>query len=170
MYIQNLGSALPMQHVEDLLSTDWSLPCRLGILAVTKQGMYPYILFIYIFVMTACSFEKQIKCLEREQPRAYLPPPLNKCKMQKENVVLPFPVQQIQKAAPSSTMPIPQYCRPLAATGASREGSFVVRTNHHGCARFLLAGLGIGEVSCRSKVAVVVRRIARALLAELIHT
>ena len=80
--------------------------------------------------------------------------------------LLPFPVQQIQKAAPSSTMPIPQYCRPLAATGASREGSFVVRTNHHGCARFLLARLGIGEVSCRSKAAVVVRRIARALLAE----
>jgi hypothetical protein len=44
---------------------------------------------------------------------------------------------------------LPQYCRPLAATGASREGSFVVRTNRHGCARFLLARLGIGEASCR---------------------
>jgi hypothetical protein len=49
-------------------------------------------------------------------------------------------------------MPFPQYCRPLAATGASREGSFVVRTNRHGCTRFLLARLGIGEASCRSKV------------------
>jgi hypothetical protein len=67
-------------------------------------------------------------------------------------------------------MPLPQYCRPLAATGASREGSFVVRTNRHSCARFLLARLGIGEASCmidRSKAVVIVRR---ALLAEFTHT
>jgi len=65
--------------------------------------------------------EKQIKCLERTTQKSCLSPPLNKCKMQKKNVVLPFPVQQIQKATPSFTMPFPQYCRPLAATGPRRR-------------------------------------------------
>jgi hypothetical protein len=81
-------------------------------------------LFIYLFVMEPGGygpFEKQIKMFgerKNEQPRnhAFLHDGL------------------------------PQYCRPLAATGASREGSFVVRTNRRGCARFLLARLGIGEV------------------------
>jgi len=34
-------------------------------------------------------------------------PPLNKCKMQKKNVVLPFLVQKSQKATPSFTMLLP---------------------------------------------------------------
>jgi hypothetical protein len=54
--------------------------------------------FIYLFVMTACSLallEKQIKCLERgraSNPEVMPSSPMNKCKMQKQNVVLPFPV------------------------------------------------------------------------------
>jgi hypothetical protein len=92
--------------------------------------------------------KKQMKCLERERannPEVMPSSPMNKCKMQKQNVALPFPVQQIQKAAPSSTMPFPS----TVAHGGLREGSFVVRTNRHGCARFLLARLGIWEASCR---------------------
>jgi hypothetical protein len=41
---------------------------------------------------------------------------------------------------------LPQYCRPLAATGASREGSFVERTNRHGCTRSSEVGDQGGEL------------------------
>ena len=60
---------------------------------------------------------------------------------------------------------LPQYCRPPAPTGASREGSFVVSTNRHGCASFPLARLG-RRFSGSSKVIILVQRIAQALLAE----
>ena len=44
---------------------------------------------------------------------------------------------------------LPQYCRPVAATGASMEGSLVVRSNRHGYAGFQLVRLGIGQASWR---------------------
>jgi hypothetical protein len=59
-----------------------------------------------------------------------------------------FQCSRVKKQSPLHNG-LPQYCRPLAATGASKKGSFVVRTNRHGCARFLLARLGIGEASCK---------------------
>jgi len=51
---------------------------------------------------------------------------LNKSKRQKENVVLPFPVQQSQKATPSSTMPFP-ITVPFPSTAAlgGLEGVFL---------------------------------------------
>jgi len=79
--------------------------------------------FIYLFIrhddMQPGGYgllEKHIKCLERERtnnPKIMPCCPANKRKMQKWNVALQFPVQQGQKATPSSTMPFP----PLAAMG-----------------------------------------------------
>jgi len=72
-------------------------------------------------------------------PKVMPSSPLNKSKRQKKNVVLPFPVQQSQKnysLLPRCLSPV------LSPTG----GSFVSR---HGCARFLLARLGVGEASCK---------------------
>jgi hypothetical protein len=104
-------------------------------------------------------WEKQIKCLERgrtNNPEV----PMNKCKKQKENLVLSFPVQQCPKAAPS-------YCRPLAVTGG-----LLRRKDKPSWLRQISTG-EVGDrrrVVGRSKVVIVVRRIARALLAEFTHT
>jgi hypothetical protein len=93
--------------------------------------------------------EKQIKCLERARtnsPEAMASSPIEKVQNCGEATV---PSAADWKSNSLLHDARSQYCRPLAATGASREGSFVVRTNRHGCARFLLARLGIGEASCR---------------------
>jgi hypothetical protein len=115
-------------------------------------------LFIYLFIrhdgMQLGSYgplEKQIKCLEREKtnnPKVMPSSLMNKCKMQNRKWYCYFKCSRV-KSNSLLHDGLPQYCRPLAATGASREGSFVVRTNSHGCARFLLARSGIEEASCR---------------------
>jgi len=90
------------------------------------------------------------------QPRGY--DPLEKKKKYLEEgrtnnpKVIPSPIEQVQKTMQYCRSQcsrvkkqllfrdaLPQYRRLLAATGASREGSFVVRINRHGSARFLLA-------------------------------
>jgi hypothetical protein len=84
--------------------------------------------------------------------------PSSLLKMQKENVVLSFPVQQIQKATPSSMMPLSQVPSPFSGYGGLKGGFLCRKDNRHGCARFLLARLGIRDrVVGRSKVVVVVR-------------
>jgi hypothetical protein len=92
-----------------------------------KQSIHP---FIYLQPGGYSPLEKLIKCLERGRTNNLEVMPssaIEKVQNAKREYVLPFPVLQIQKAALSSTMPLSQYCCPLAATGASREVSFVVR-------------------------------------------
>lgn len=102
-------------------------------------------LFIYLCIYICIRHDgrrQQTKCLERgrtNNPKAMPSSPLNKFKRQKDNmVILPFLVKKQLPPPRSSTV------RPLAATEASREGS-----------------------TGRSKVVVVVRRIAPALLRSL---
>ena len=72
-----------------------------------------------------------------EQPRGLL----KKCKMQKREhgAAVPSAANSISNSLHDALFPV------LLPTRATREGSFVVRTNRHGCARFLLARLGIGR-------------------------
>jgi len=65
-----------------------------------KVGYIKDLPFIYLFIghdgmqpVSHGPLEKQIKCLERERtnnPEVMPSSPMNKCKMQKYNVVLPF--------------------------------------------------------------------------------
>jgi hypothetical protein len=88
--------------------------------------------------------DKMFRERKSEQPRSHA---MNKCKMQKQNAVLPFPVQQIQKATPSSTMPFPStvaLLRPRGPLGrvSLSQGQTVMAAPD-------LARLGIGEASSR---------------------
>ena len=114
-------------------------------------------LFIYLFIRhdsvqpgSYGPLEKQIKCLERgrtSNSEVVPSSPMNKCKNAKiecGNTAVPSAAKS--KSGSLLHDLLPQYCCPLATTGASREGSFV---NRPGCAGFLLARLGIGKASCR---------------------
>jgi hypothetical protein len=82
--------------------------------------------------------DKMFRGRKNEQPRGHVLLPIEQVQNAKRECGAAVPSAANSKAAPSSMMSFPQYYRPLAATGASREGSFVVRTNRHGCAGFLL--------------------------------
>jgi hypothetical protein len=113
-------------------------------------------------------FEKQIKCLEgarTNNPEVVLSSPMNKCKMQKMKSGC-----RVKKQLPPPRWPSP-VLSPSCGHG-SPEGGFLCRKDKPSWLRQISTsevGDRGGELQVTSsKVVVVVRRIARALLAEFI--
>jgi len=121
------------------------------------------------FLLTVSSYQTLLKLPLHMWVALYRPPnerrsdgKTDKMFREDNSEVMPFPpVEQVQNAKKECGTAVPSAANPKSNTllhdalspvlspscghGASKEGSFVVRINRHGCARFLL---GIGEASC----------------------
>jgi len=102
--------------------------------------------------------EKQIKCLKGERTNNPEVVPYSPHEqVQNAKIECGTAIPKVKKQLPPPRWPSPVLSPPPRPRGG--EGSFVIRANRHGCAKFLLAKLGIREVVQRALSWMPTRRI-----------